>query len=92
MEFPNPETAARERRAVSGRLFAGKTVRAELKSANQRRDADHPAKQSEDAIDFSRLIVSGLTPTVTPNDLQTLFSAAESVRMSTPPNNGSNYG
>ncbi len=92
VEFPDAEVATKEQKAISGRLFAGHVVRAELKSRQTDQSPEQqPSNGTVDTIDFSRLLISGLTPAVTLSDLQTLFPAAESVRMPTA-SNGANYG
>uniref|UniRef100_A0A5K3FH36 RRM domain-containing protein n=1 Tax=Mesocestoides corti TaxID=53468 RepID=A0A5K3FH36_MESCO len=88
VEFVDAETAAKEKVSISGRLFAGQSVRAELRSCQH---AQSDGGKTVEDIDFLRITVSGLSPLVNLVDLQTLFSTADSIRMPTA-SNKCNYG
>ncbi|VDM02998.1 unnamed protein product [Schistocephalus solidus] len=85
-EYADADTAAKEKVNLSGRLFCGKSVRAESKSTRPEEDG------SVDQLDFSRLLVSGLLPSVTASDLRTVFPSASDIRLPTAPSTGANLG
>ncbi|VUZ38611.1 unnamed protein product [Hymenolepis diminuta] len=85
LEFADAETAEKERLSIMGRLFAGKSIRAEFRSKLR----VFIGKTVSD-IDFSRIIVTGLAPDVNQMDLKAIFSSAESVRL--PRSNNFNLG
>ncbi|KAM3177394.1 hypothetical protein ACTXT7_004654 [Hymenolepis weldensis] len=85
LEFADAETAEKERLSIMGRLFAGKSMRAEFRSKLQ----VFIGKTVSD-IDFSRIIVTGLAPDVNQMDLKAIFPSAESVRL--PRSNNFNLG
>nr|CDS33711.1 nAChR subunit (ShAR1 beta2) [Hymenolepis microstoma] len=76
LEFADAETAKKERLSIMGRIFAGKSLRAELRSGLHTFDG-----KTVSDIDFSRIIVTGLTPDVNLMDLKTIFPSAESVTL-----------
>ncbi|VDL19371.1 unnamed protein product [Hymenolepis diminuta] len=85
LEFADAETAEKERLSIMGRLFAGKSIRAEFRSKLR----VFIGKTVSD-IDFSRIIVTGLAPDVNQMDLKAIFPSAESVRL--PRSNNFNLG
>ena len=85
MEFVDANTAAKEKLSISGRLFAGQSLRAE------RRSSFYSGRTVEE-IDFTRISVFGLAPGVTQMDLKSVFPTAESIRLPASPQNNFNYG
>lgn len=77
VELADAETASKERLSIMGRLFAGMSVRVESRASQQAYSAS-----TVDDIDFSRVVVTGLVPTVNQTDLKAIFPTAESVRLS----------
>ncbi|VDO01269.1 unnamed protein product [Rodentolepis nana] len=76
LEFADAETAKKERLSIMGRLFAGKSMRAELRSG-----LNTFADKSVSDIDFSRILVTGLTPDVFIADLEIIFPSAKSITL-----------
>ncbi|KAL5966424.1 Poly U binding-splicing factor half pint [Taenia solium] len=92
VEFADAETAGKEKLSISGRLFAGRSMRAETRSSQQHGDkrVTDEVHGPED-IDFSRILVTGLVPGVNQTDLKSIFPTAENIRLPTSPHNF-NYG
>ncbi|KAM7535035.1 hypothetical protein Aperf_G00000097777 [Anoplocephala perfoliata] len=76
VELADAETASKERLSILGRLFAGNSVRVESRTAQQTYSASTVGD-----IDFSRIVVTGIVPTVNQSDLKAIFPTAESVRL-----------
>lgn len=82
VEFADAEIAGKEKLSISGRLFAGQSMRAEIRSSQQHGDnrvAD--GVYSSENIDFSRILVTGLAPGVNQTDLKRIFPTAENIRL-----------
>ncbi|KAL5108343.1 hypothetical protein TcWFU_000364 [Taenia crassiceps] len=92
VEFADAETAGKEKLSISGRLFAGQSMRAEARSNQQHGDARVTNRvYSPEDIDFSRILVMGLSPGVNQTDLKGIFPTAENIRLPTSSRNF-NYG
>ncbi|VDK33930.1 unnamed protein product [Taenia asiatica] len=92
VEFADAETAGKEKLSISGRLFAGQSMRAETRSSQQHGDKRvTDAVHGPEDIDFSRILVTGLAPGVNQTDLKSVFPTAENIRLPTSPHNF-NYG
>ncbi|VDN14631.1 unnamed protein product, partial [Dibothriocephalus latus] len=86
-EYADADTAAKEKVNLSGRLFCGKSVRVEQKSTRPEEEAS-----GVDQLDFTRLLVSGLLPSVTASDLRTVFPSASDICFPTAPSTGASLG
>ena len=76
IEFEDQETASKERLSILGRLFGGQTVRAELRSCQI-----VPGKTTLEDVHLNSLVVNGLAPSVTLEDLKQVFPTADSIKM-----------
>ncbi|VDM28276.1 unnamed protein product, partial [Hydatigera taeniaeformis] len=78
--------------SISGRLFAGQSMRAEVRS-NHLYGGNRITNgvYNPDDIDFLRILVTGLPPGVRQADLKNVFPTAENIRLPMSPRNF-NYG